>query len=295
MNSLSQDTETGFDAAGAFSLLGDETRVAILRALAGRGDEPASFAELRERVGVEDSGRFNYHLGKLVGTFVEKIDDGYALTYAGSRVVGAVYEGAYAAGDDIEPFELDATCPDCAGAIELGYVDENICIRCRDCEETLSKFGFPPGAIADRDPAELPLLLTRHMQTLLERLRAGFCVTCSGPVEPRFDPEAGERELALTFECARCHERVQTSLASVLMTDSTVVSFHDDHGVDIRETLPWSLAWLSDSEAEQVSESPPRYAVSATLDAGTPAAETLRVEVDQELRVVEATRVQSGG
>lgn len=285
MTSTSLDPEPGFDAAHAFALLGDETRVAILEALAGQTNDPLSFAELREEVGVDDSGRFNYHLGKLVGTFVEKSDEGYHLTYAGSRVVGAVYEGTYAPGDAIEPVDLDATCPACGGVIELTYADERIRIACRDCEETLSKFGFPPGAIAGREPEELPLLMTRHMQTLLDRLRAGFCVSCSGPVSPTFDAEADDDAFAVSFECDRCHERVNTSLASVLMTDSAVVSFHDDHGIDLRETLPWSLEWLTGGTAEQVSESPPRYAATVTLDG-----ETLRVEVDDELRVVEAVR-----
>jgi hypothetical protein len=287
MNSLTQDADAGagFDAAGAFSLLGDETRVEILRALAGRGGEPTSFADLRERVGVDDSGRFNYHLGKLVGTFVDKTDEGYKLTYAGTRVVGAVYEGAYAAGETIDPVDLDTNCPDCDGTLELTYTDETIRISCRDCEEVLSKFGFPPGAVADRDPADLPLLLSRHMQTLLERLRAGFCVTCSGPVTPVMKPKEDDAELELTFECDRCNGSVHTSLASVLMTDSVVVSFHHDHGIDVRETLPWSLTWLTDCTTEQVSESPLRYTISGTVDG-----ETLRVEVDETLNVVEATR-----
>ena len=285
MPERSSDADAGFDAAEAFALLGDETRVAILEALAGGGDDPTSFAELREQVGVSDSGRFNYHLGKLVGTFVEKVEAGYELTYAGSRVVGAVYEGTYAEGDAIDPVELDAPCPACGGPIELRYADEKITISCRDCEETLSKFGFPPGAVAGRDPADLPRLLTRHMETLLDRLRAGFCINCSGPVDPTFDDAVEDDQLGVTFDCERCRSEVETSLASVLLTEPAVVAFHYDHGVDVRETLLWALAWLGESVSERVSDSPPRYAVTLHLDD-----ETLRVQVDDELRVVEATR-----
>lgn len=286
MNSVSRDADAGFDAAQAFSLLGDETRVAVLGALAGRSTDPMSFAELREAVGVDDSGRFNYHLGKLVDTFVEKAEDGYKLTYAGSRVVGAVYEGTYAEGDAVDPLELDAPCPNCGGTMELTYVDERVAITCRDGDETISKFGFPPGAVAGRDPTDLPRLLNRHMQSMLDRLRAGFCINCSGPVSPTFDPDvAGGDDYGVSFECDRCHERVHTSLGSVLLTDSAVVAFHHDHGVDVREALPWALDWVVDGVGEQVSASPPRYAVTAEVDD-----ETLRVEVDGELRVVEATR-----
>jgi hypothetical protein len=50
----------------AFALFADETRVAIVEALAERttaeGTDGLSFAELRRAVGVRDAGQFNYHL-----------------------------------------------------------------------------------------------------------------------------------------------------------------------------------------------------------------------------------------
>jgi hypothetical protein len=62
----------------AFDLLANEIRLDILRtlgeAMAGDGKTPISFSELQRRVGVEDNGRFNYHLDRLLGTFVEKAD-----------------------------------------------------------------------------------------------------------------------------------------------------------------------------------------------------------------------------
>ena len=76
-----------YDPAAAFALLGDATRLRILRELweAQRDapDEGVPFEALRERAGVDDSGRFNYHLGKLTGRFVERGDDGYRLRFAG--------------------------------------------------------------------------------------------------------------------------------------------------------------------------------------------------------------------
>lgn len=79
--------------ASLFSLLGEEIRVRILEELAAarRTDSGGlSFSTLRERVGVEDSGRFNYHLGRLAGRLVEKDDGVYALTPAGRRLVGSL-------------------------------------------------------------------------------------------------------------------------------------------------------------------------------------------------------------
>ena len=57
----------------AFELLGNETRVRILQTL-GTADEPVPFSELHDRVGLRDSGQFNYHLDRLVGHFLQKTD-----------------------------------------------------------------------------------------------------------------------------------------------------------------------------------------------------------------------------
>lgn len=73
-----------------FELLGNDIRLRIVRELCTA--EPGCavpFSRLRERVGVRDSGKFNYHLGRLRGPLVEKREDGYALTAAG-RAVGAL-------------------------------------------------------------------------------------------------------------------------------------------------------------------------------------------------------------
>lgn len=63
-----------------FGILGNETRMRILQTLweafafedyVVREQEPTSFSELRARTEVEDSGNFDYHLGKPVGSLVE--------------------------------------------------------------------------------------------------------------------------------------------------------------------------------------------------------------------------------
>ena len=54
----------------AFTALSDATRIGILRTLWDAEDHEATFTELREAVGMRDSGQFNYHLDKLTGRFV---------------------------------------------------------------------------------------------------------------------------------------------------------------------------------------------------------------------------------
>jgi DNA-binding transcriptional ArsR family regulator len=76
------------DVVDAFDALADETRLGVLRALV-RADGPLEFSDLRARAGVRDSGRFNYHLDRLLGRFVEKRNGRYALTAAARERLSA--------------------------------------------------------------------------------------------------------------------------------------------------------------------------------------------------------------
>lgn len=91
------DGERTSDLADVFGLLGNETRIDIVRVLADHRFETAgrgrlSFSELRSRVGARDAGRFNYHLAKLRGSLVEKTPEGYALTDRGVTVGALVLD-----------------------------------------------------------------------------------------------------------------------------------------------------------------------------------------------------------
>lgn len=108
------------DVTDALDVLGNEIRMGILRELA-EADGSLAFSELRERVGVRDSGKFNYHLTKLCSYFVRETADGYELGHAGTRVIAAAdpravkesdgggTETGTADGDDPET----DTCPVC--------------------------------------------------------------------------------------------------------------------------------------------------------------------------------------
>lgn len=98
-------------AADALATVGNKHRLAILRELAA-ADDPLAFSELRKRVGIADTGLFNYHLKELCGRFVRQADGCYELGDAGERVVLAASDlnsegaGALAAKGDQE-------CPLC--------------------------------------------------------------------------------------------------------------------------------------------------------------------------------------
>jgi len=83
---MAQQTE---DPPDALAVLGNEVRMSILRELAD-ADQPLPFSDLRERVDIRDTGRFNYHLTKLCEYFVRQTEGGYELGHAGTRLIAAV-------------------------------------------------------------------------------------------------------------------------------------------------------------------------------------------------------------
>jgi DNA-binding HxlR family transcriptional regulator len=85
---LVAQSEPTLSATAAFELLSDETRIGIVRELSRSGK--LRFSTLRERVGTEDSGQFNYHLERLRGGLVRKTDGGYELTRAGRALAEVV-------------------------------------------------------------------------------------------------------------------------------------------------------------------------------------------------------------
>jgi DNA-binding transcriptional ArsR family regulator len=74
----------------AFELLSNETRIAILRVLASADEECLPFSILRKRVGIDDSGQFNYHLNRLAGHYVRRTRDGYIICQTGTDALEAI-------------------------------------------------------------------------------------------------------------------------------------------------------------------------------------------------------------
>lgn len=111
------------------SVLADETRIDILRALAD-AEEALPFSELRERAGAEDVGRFNYHLSKRCAYFVREVDGGSALGHAGSRTV------ATAEGVDADAASMVVSD---VGGSDAGESEPVTCPVCgeRDCERLI--------------------------------------------------------------------------------------------------------------------------------------------------------------
>jgi ribosomal protein S27AE len=280
-----------------FALLGDDTRIAILRALGETPDDAQAFSALRERVGTEDSGRFNYHLRRLLGSFVRKGGDGYELTYAGRQIVGAMYAGTYTANATVDAIPIDGTCPRCGGSLQATYGEEMAKVNCSECEEWYNEFSFPPGSLDQFAPDELPMAFDRWMFHVVDGVLAGFCHVCAGRMTGEVVLDDDDRPFAgyhahLEFDCDRCGASVRTSGSTPVYMHPATEGFLFEHGFDVRRTASWEL-WneVDIPDIEVVSRDPTTLEVTlvvgdeqlvATVDADATVADVRRerAEVD---------------
>ena len=266
MEDTTEPTGEPTPAAEAFGAIANEARVGILQALRD-AEEPRSFSALRKDVGIYDSGRFNYHLGELEGRFVRNAGEGYELTYAGRQVVGSIRSGIYTDRAALEPVDA-GECFDCGGALQATYEEEMVEIGCADCEQTVSMFGAPPALLEGFDRLELPLAFSRWVVTAFQRTSWGFCPDCSGRARLSHTETAQELEdiLTVVYTCEVCELSLQAPLGVVVLNHPTVVAFHDDHGIDLQETLVWQIPWLFEDHTAETSEDPPRLCVTPEVD-----------------------------
>jgi hypothetical protein len=249
-----------------FALLANDLRVDVLRALGAAPGETASFSELFDRVDVDDSGNFNYHLDQLRGSFVRKENGEYALTHAGEQVVGAMLAGTYTADAAVDPIALDWDCLLCGGGMVAEYVGERAWIRCADCGKGAG-FSFPPGSLDQFDREELPAAFARWLRTTVERTTAGFCTVCAGRVDGELarlpgGTEADPRPSRVAFECRRCGKTAYFSGPTLVTYHPQVIGFFFDHDLELfagHASRAWSQLDAFDSRIR--SREPPRLRV----------------------------------
>jgi hypothetical protein len=276
------------DPEDAFSVLADETRIDIVLALWEADADALSFSELREAVGVADSGQFNYHLGKLTGQFVTKGEDGYALSAAGIRVVGAVLGGAYTMEGSTEPITLPEPCPRCGGELTYSYEDEFARLDCQDGPMVVM-FPVPPATFVGADPEEMPERTERYLRSLLEQLRNHVCPYCDGEMLPTLaleEPPEGsgsfESVPLVEYDCERCSGDLVTDLASPLLAHPAVVSFFYDRGIDVRGPPFWEFTAFDEDHTMVNSRDPLRASVTFEADG-----DELTVTLDESMSVVD--------
>jgi DNA-binding transcriptional ArsR family regulator len=272
---MSQPSET-------LSLIADETRAAILRELAAylhEEGEPPTFSTLRERVGVADSGQFNYHLDQLQDTLVRTDGEGYVLTPFGMRVVGLLFAGVLSGGQggpvhyppDCRVCGADQTTEHLGGVIEVS------------CEEGHTETHFvPPAALSSRDLIQATDLARHLSRQAISLAVDGTCPICGDRVDTRL--LHGEDGPEVRSDCETCPAQVVAVPADIVLDHPRVQGFLWDQGVDVRER-PWTLEWCRPGNATAVSSDPIKVSVDVTA-----AGETLTVTLDESASIVDFTR-----
>lgn len=297
----------------AFAVLGNETRMAILQAL-WSAERPLTFSELRSRVGVGDSGKFNYHLGRLDGHFVHQAADGYLLQAAGEHVIRAVLAGAITQNPSFEPSILDAKCPYCGGAVEAWYANETFTARCTECvgiiesedypAGTFMHYSIPPAALLNRSPDDVYTVAHVLYDAKLTAMLEQVCPECAAEVEFEFDvcsdhevpdgglcPRCGTRsKVWVRATCRNCRYRRLFLAWFAVATNPAVIAFYYEQAVPW-DRVPFSkLTWentpyVAGIEEELIAEDP------LTIRVTIPAADdALHISIDADLNVLDVTR-----
>lgn len=292
------------DPQEVFALLANDIRVGILQALWEIDDGAATFSELREAVGTDDSGQFNYHLGKLVDRFVARTDDGYALTHEGQLINGSIAAGTYTMAGEIDPITLEEACPTCGGTRTLHYDGEQATVECDSCPVT-GGFVLPPGVLAGYDRETIPTVASRYLRTSFHGIDSGFCLYCEGRVRSSigsipdvFDTPLEEiddvpESLAATveevpwvrYECERCGTAPTASLDLVFLDHPAVAGFYYDRGIDVTGRSIWEIGVPDPNRSEIVEREPFRARVTYRVEG-----DAVTLTVDDRLDVVGVDR-----
>ena len=231
-------TDEAVDAREAFALLGQEIRLDILLALlsdwVAAYTEPKSYAELMDAVGIEDSGKFNYHLGKLRGVYVRKVEDGYVPTASATALYRAVLATRPTETVEHEQQLADANCPSCGTQPTLRYERGFVTVDCPACEQWDGfTYPFPQNGFEQRDPEKLLPAVRDRVRHEIGLARTGQCPSCAGPiaVDPRTDV-LDEPDHWVELACESCTFVVGVDLLSVLLTDDRVAATLREIGTD---------------------------------------------------------------
>ncbi len=279
--------------AEAFSVVANESRLAILEALWRASDYPVSFSELRREVEMADSAQFNYHLGKLTGQFVRKVEGGYEFRHAGEKVVRAILEGSFNENPSLEAFAIEGRCVVCGGSLQARYADERLTIECAHCEKRHGRYPFPPGGLNDRTRAEVVAAFDQRVRHLHCLAKDGVCPECGGRMETELtrDDEWLGTDVGVSHECVQCRHALRSTVGLSLLDHSDVVSFHRDHGVSLCETPYWTFEWCVDDEHTTVRSVEP-WEIGVSIPLG---GERLTVVLDGDLTVTNVERDERAG
>lgn len=284
---MGHTAESG-DTPTAFELMSHETRINILRELSIRQrnrlrDPLLSFTELRKRVGHRDSGNFNYHLDQLVGQLVVKESEGYRLSYAGLKMVGAMATSRYDRSNKEELPTVDAACRICGEAATASYERGVFHLECT-AGHTFD-VDVPKAPIERRTGTDLLEFVSCVTQQKMELAVQDVCPLCHGHL-PSGIEIADEAEHTYQFQgtCEYCGAHVCNTVGSCLVRHPAVVAFLYEHDTNVRSE-PYRALDMETTETTVQSESPLRLRI--VIQRGN---EVLRLTLADDATVVDVER-----
>lgn len=278
-------------AEEAFRLFSHELRTGILLALWNAPEFRLSFSELQDEVGERDSGKFNYHLSKLVGQFVGHVDDEYELLYPGHRVIDAIRSGMLHRSAEIEPIDVSGECPACESSLEFEYSEYIVAISCSECDEPVLEFAFDPAGVVDRTPEEIVAAFDERTRSLWRLALAGVCPVCSGDVRIEPSKTAGRsadiehfgdtHPVVASLDCRQCSFYSFPPVGTALLAETDFVCTLSREGVDVHERRLWELDFIVDPSRTSVqSDDPWEIEISTGIGDGE-----RRITLDEDLAV----------
>lgn len=310
-----------------FSLLADETRLATILALAEASEplsrgmwnptglDAVSFSEIRERVGAEDPGNFNYHLRKLEGVFIQQTSDGYELMPAGKRIVKAVISIAGLEETALPPTPIDLACPNCGAPTVVTHQRQRMYHLCTACDGNVAVSDEHPSGVfsgvmldrtvlRNRSPEEIVLAQYAWKFFTFALALQGVCGMCSGRIEGSLDvcenhgaetdgpcSSCGySYEVTGQIVCSVCNHTMLWGIIPLSVFHPAGTAFCWAHGIELTfdgddlGTLEGVFNLYGNSALEIQSRDPPRVRV-ALREAG----DELHVTYEDGLDVVEVS------
>ncbi|ACV12347.1 putative transcriptional regulator, ArsR family [Halorhabdus utahensis DSM 12940] len=285
-------TESRIPPAEVFSILGNDTRVAILQAMLelGADEQPVSFTAIFEQVDMADSANFSYHLEQLTGHFLAQREDGYVFRYPGRKVVSSIFTGTLTERAQLGFFPVEGSCYDCEGPLHGWYVDDELTIGCTDCGTIQVSYPFPAGGLDDRSTEDVLEAFQHYVRHHYCLAADGVCPECTGSIESDLvtDPEEDALDVAVEHVCQRCGYRLESTVGITMLDVADVLVFFSKRGVDLNAEPFWHFDWcVSDKRTEIVDDEPLR--VRLTLPC---AGDELRVLLDETVSVIDTAVVE---
>ena len=298
--------EKDFDRDTAFSLLGDGTRLRIIEELGRATTSPETgiprlpYADLKSRVGLRDSGQFNYHLKKLVGNYVAKEDEGYHLRWPGIVLYRTLVAGLLT-GEPVPSFErfsVGTDCHRCGDPIEAHLYETLFRVRCWSCDANYTDIYFPAHGLAERTHDEILQAVHVRNRTVLDSMTSGQCPWCASRITAEIHRNDGslpsihdtrDLDVYIIYHCTDCTGFQYIPVSQVLLYHHATVAFYHDTGRNLTAIPSWTLEWAVTDETTTIVDTDPwKFSIRIPLDATEMVA-----ELNSDLHVVK-TRSEDG-